>query len=259
MSFKGPDLCKKPLVLRRKLRESSASLCVCASAVTAVVPLSASLDAHWTADGALPLKVQLAQTQTRRKIETGHLQHIGALSHLKSKNLPKPWSTGLRSVRTAPWLTALDARRSQLGWFFAIYDAWLDPSPTSEAKRGRRIQTARELEPYKTNTFAANCFGAELKEASFLVKSFSRTFLLQICFPKWWRASRKFHPVNYQRKLTALRPFRTVCARLGMRVTTCGCLDRSWHFHQKGRFGSINDAQRRIFPHRLKQVHRSNI
>lgn len=88
---------------------------------------------------------------------------------------------------------------------------------------------------------------------------FSRTFLLQICFLKWWRASRKFHPVSYQRKLTALRPFKTVCALLGMRVTTCGCLDRSWHFHQKGRFGSINDAQRRIFSLRLKQVRRLNI
>lgn len=64
---------------RRSLWGESSVTALPPCAVTAVVP-SASLDAHWTADGALTLKVLLTQTQTRRKIETGRLQHIGALS-----------------------------------------------------------------------------------------------------------------------------------------------------------------------------------
>lgn len=157
--------------------------------------------------------------------------------------------------------------KPQLGLFFSICDARLELLPTSEAKRHRRGHRAEKLTSgglKKNQHFllaAAKSLGAEIKDGKRFISDESIfpsrfAFLLQICSLKWLRASRKLHLLSYQRKLTTLRPFETVCTRLGMQVATCGCLDRSWHFYLKGRFCSINDAARRIFPYQLKQDHR---
>lgn len=152
---------------------------VCASAVTAVVPLCIprrALDS-WRRTSS----ESVARTNTytaedwnrpsaaqRSPLAAEVEEFAGAVEHWPQKCAHRAVADRAGCALVATWLV------------FAIYDARLEPPPTSEAKRGRRTQTSRELEPYKTNTFAANSLGAEIKEASSLAHVFAPNMLPKV-------------------------------------------------------------------------------